>query len=386
MKKRKVCMITGSRADYDLIKFLMQKIKQDKRFSLKIIVTGSHLSKNYGYTVNRIKSDGFNNYKSIPILPIKESAITIAAATSKGLNSFFKFFYKVKPDLNIIFGDRYEMLSAAIASLYLNIPIAHISGGEQTIGSFDDQIRHCITKMSWWHFVSTAKYKKRVIQLGENPKRVFLTGSLGVDNIKRIKLFNKKKLQKELSINLNKKNILVTYHPVTLDKKDPKKEFEQLIKSISLLKDTNFFFTNPNADPNNAVITKKIKNFVRKNKKKAFYFKSLGQQKYFSLLQFVDAVLGNSSSGIIEVPSFKIGTINIGDRQMGRYKPKSIIDCKPLKNDISKSFKVLYSNKFKKKIKRLRNDYEYNNTLEKIFNIIKYGKLPSNIKKSFFDL
>ena len=188
MKKRKVCVITGSRAEYDLIKFLMQKIKNDKHFSLKVIVTGSHLSKNYGYTVNRIKSDGFKNFTQLPILPKKESSDTIAKASSKGITGFFNLFSKFKPDLNIIFGDRYEMLSAAIASLYLNIPIAHISGGEQTIGSFDDQIRHCITKMSWWHFVSTPQYRKRVIQLGENPKRVFLTGSLGVDNIKRIKL------------------------------------------------------------------------------------------------------------------------------------------------------------------------------------------------------
>ena len=386
MKNRKICVITGSRAEYDLLRFLIKRIDKDKNLKLEIIVTGSHLLKKFGHTLNSIKHDGIKKYKKLPILYGEETPLTITKATANGLNGFFNLFSKLKPDLNIILGDRYEMLSAAIASLYANVPIAHIGGGELTVGSFDDQIRHSITKMSWWHFVSAIKYKKRIIQLGESPERVFFIGSLGVDNIQRIRLFTKKQINKELSINFNKKNILITYHPVTLDKRTPKSDFEELLQAIKSLKDTNFIFTSPNADPHNAIIIKKIKKFVREKKGKAFYFKSLGQKLFFSLLKSVDAVVGNSSSGIIEAPSFKIGTINIGDRQEGRLKPKSIIDCKPNRKDISRSFNLLYSNNFQKKLKKIKNDYEVKNTLEKMFNILKYKKLPINLKKTFFDL
>ena len=280
--------------------------------------------------------------------------MSISKATAAGLIGFTKAFAKIKPDLIIILGDRYEMLAAASAALYSNIAIAHIHGGENTEGAIDEAIRHSITKMSWFHFTATKKYRQRVIQLGESPSRVFNVGGLGVYAISKTNFYSKKELEKKFSIKFKKFNFLVTMHPVTLEGKFSQTNITALLKVLKNYKNSNIFFTMPNADKDNKIITKKIKKFVSENKKNSFFFKSLGLKNYYSILKNIDAVIGNSSSGIIEAPSFKIATINIGDRQKGRIQAKSIINCNPTEKEIYNAIRKINSTSFKKKIKNYK--------------------------------
>ena len=273
-----------------------------------------------------------------------------------------------------------------IASYFLNIPIAHIHGGESTHASIDEGIRHSITKMSWLHFVATNKYKKRIIQLGENPSKVHNVGSLGVENIKKITLIKKNKLEKLLNIKLNKKNLLITYHPETLNKIKSIDSIREILKSLENLQNTFLIFTAPNADSGNYAIKKEIKKFVKKNINKSAFFDSLGTTNYLSLLKLVNGIVGNSSSGIIEAPSLKVGTINIGDRQKGREMSNSIINCKPIKKEVDKALKLLFSQKFNTKLKKSFNKYEKNDTSISILQKISKNKIPENLYKVFKDI
>jgi GDP/UDP-N,N'-diacetylbacillosamine 2-epimerase (hydrolysing) len=302
---------------------------------------------------------------------------------SKLMQKFTKEINKDKPDLIILLGDRHEILTIAICAMILKVPIAHIHGGEITEGAFDDQIRHAITKLSHLHFVSTEKYKKRVSQMGENKNNVHNVGSLGVENIKRIKFLKKNVIEKKLKYNLNKKNLLITFHPVTLHKQN--ETIDPLLNSLGKLKDTNLLFTSPSADPGSNAIIKKIKKFVSKNKNSKFYF-SLGQQLYFSCVKIFDGVVGNSSSGIIEVPSLKKGSINIGNRQKGRVVSKSIINCKNNEASIDLSLKKLLSKKFIKNVKNNKNPYYKKNTSNMIINVLKSVSFKDLPYKNFFDL
>jgi GDP/UDP-N,N'-diacetylbacillosamine 2-epimerase (hydrolysing) len=267
----------------------------------------------------------------------------------------------------------------------VRIIIFHIHGGEAKIGGFDEALRHSITKMAYRHYVTTKKYADRVIQLGENPKRVFNVGGMGVDAINRLKLLHKKEVEKKLSFQFNKFNLIVTYHSVTLDNKSSEVFLKELLNALEDLKETNIIFTLTNADTDGRVINKMIKEFVKYNDN-SFYYHSLGQLLYFSTLQFVDAVVGNSSSGLLEAPSFRIGTINIGDRQHGRVSADSVIHCNPKKEHIAKSLKKLYSDKFQEKLKKTKNPYGDGNSTEKIIKVLKFKKLPTSIKKKFFDI
>jgi len=284
----------------------------------------------------------------------------------------------------VVLGDRFEILSASFAALSQNIPIAHIHGGESTFGSIDEAIRHSITKMSTFHFAATKKYKKRIVQMGENPKRVFLVGSLGVERIKKTKLFSKSNLEKKIRFKFGKKNILTTFHPETLVDKTRKNAFKFLLQSLKKIKDTTVIFTLPNADTGSDAIIKMIKNFTKLNKKKYKVFKSMGDKLYLSTMKYSDLVLGNSSSGIIEAPSFKIPTINVGDRQQGRVQAKSIINSKLNQSSISKNIKIALSKKIK--INNFKNPYELKNTSEKIFKILKKTKIRNIVKKKFNDI
>ena len=303
---------------------------------------------------------------------------------AKGIRLFSEAFVDCRPDILLILGDRYEIFAAASTAMIMNIPIAHIHGGELTIGAIDDAIRHSITKMAHIHFTSTKIYKDRIIQLGENPKTVFEVGAPGVENIKKIKLLKRDDLENILKMKMNKKNLLITFHPVTLNNNFTKKYLLNLLKSLSMLKETNLYFTKANADANGKIVNDLIDKFI-KNNSNYFCYKSLGHIKYLSLLRQVDGVIGNSSSGIIEAPSLRKGTINIGDRQLGRLKAQSVIDCGYEVNDINKAIKLLYSKKFLSVLKSSKNPYFKSNTSQNIVNKIESLCLDKILFKSFYD-
>ena len=381
---KKICLITGSRAEYGLQRNLILKLKKSKKFKLFLIVTASHLSYEYGYTINEIKKDRVKIYKKVETLLSSNTPIGISKTFGLGIISFAELLDEIKPDILVLTGDRYEILSAAAASLFQNIPIAHIHGGEKTIGSYDDSIRHSITKMSNFHFVANDTYRKRVLQLGENPKNIYVVGGLGIDNIKNNNFISKKSIEKLLKIKFNEKNILVTYHPETTGVNNNLNDFKILLSALENFKNTNIYFTMPNADNDSKELILAIKNFKIKNKN-VFYFKSLGQRMYFSILKHIDCVVGNSSSGISEVPTFKKPTINIGNRQTGRIFATSIINVRANKNEIKKAFSKINSKSFNKIIQKTINPYGKFGASKKILSILE----KINFKKSskeFFDI
>ena len=382
---KRICIITGTRAEYGLLYWLIKSVEQDKDLQLQLIVTGMHLSPEFGLTYKTIEKE-FKIDKKIEILLSSDSKVGISKSMGLAQISFSEAFSELEPDIVVVLGDRYEIFSAVSAAMIARIPIAHIHGGEITQGAFDESIRHSITKMSHIHFTATNKYKTRVIQLGENPKKVFNVGGLGIENIKRLKLLSKEEFEKSINFKLNKKNIIITFHPVTLENNSAKKQFANLLKAVDSLNDTHIIFTKANSDTNGRIINLMIDKYVEKNSHKAISFISLGQLRYLSALKYVDAVVGNSSSGIIEAPSFKIGTINIGDRQKGRIKAQSVIDCKPSKNSILKGFNKLYSKEFQDSLKNIRNPYGDGIASKKIINILKTVKLENILKKKFYDL
>jgi len=386
MKKRKICVVTGTRAEYGLLYWLMKDIKKDPTLELQIIATGMHCSPEFGLTYSNIEEDGFNINKKIEMIVSADTPQSISKSTGLGLIGFADAYVDLKPDVIVVLGDRYELLAASTAAIFARIPIAHIHGGETTEGAFDEAIRHSITKMAWWHFVAADVYKKRVIQLGEDPSRILMVGGLGVDGIKKSKLLSKQELEKKLKFKFNKKNLLVTFHPVTLENNTSQEHFKNVLASLYKLKNTNIIFSFTNSDTNGRIINSMINHFVNDNLKNSIAFKSMGQINYLSTLQFVDGVIGNSSSGLLEVPTFKIGTINIGDRQKGRLKAESIIDCEPTIGSINQAIKTIYSKDFKNILSTVNNPYGEGNATEKIIKILRDTIIPKGIKKEFYDL
>ena len=384
--KRKICIITGSRADYGLMQILINKFHKDKDIELKIFATGMHLLSEFGNTYKEIIKDGFRIEKKVKILSSSDTPTAISKSTGLGIMRFASLFDSAKPDLLVVLGDRYEIMSAVIAANFHQIPVAHIGGGDTTLGAVDECIRHSITKMSWLHFVTNLSSKKRVIQLGENPKRVFVTGSLGVDRLRNAKLLNKKLIEKKMKFKFNKRNILITYHPVTLEKNTSAYQFKEILSAVSELKDTKLIFTYPNSDTFGRIVITMIEKFVSSKKCDSVKFSSMGHINYLSVLKNVDCILGNSSSGLIEAPSFKIPTINIGDRQKGRLKASSVIDSAPKKNLILKSINKIYTKKFMKNLKYTCNAYEYKDSSNKIYKIIKNAIIPYELKKFFYNI
>ncbi len=383
---KKICVVTGSRAEYGLLKPIMQSIKEDKELLLQVVATGSHLSTEFGLTYKAIENDGFFIDEKVEILLSSDTKIGINKSIGLAMISFGEVFERLKPDLIVILGDRYEILAVAICAMVCNIKIAHLHGGEITEGAIDDSIRHAITKMSHLHFTSTEEYKKRVIQLGEQIDTVFNVGAIGTENIKKIKLLNKEELEKRLNFKIKEKTIIVTFHPVTLENKKSKEQFQNLLNAIDSIKDINIIFTKANADTDGRIINNMIDDYVLKNKN-TIAFDTMGQLNYFSTLQFVDAVVGNSSSGIIEVPSFKIPTVNIGDRQKGRICADSVINCDNEKLNIENAINKALGYEFKNKVKSFNNPYEKENTCENIIHYIKeFLKKNTDIKKKFYDI
>jgi GDP/UDP-N,N'-diacetylbacillosamine 2-epimerase (hydrolysing) len=382
---KKVCVITGTRAEYGLLYWLMKEIDNDKELELQIIATGMHLSPEFGLTYREIEKE-FKIDKKIEMLLSSDTPIGISKSMGLAQISFSEAYSELNPDILVVLGDRYEIFSAIASAMIYCIPVAHLHGGEATEGSIDEPIRHSLTKMSHFHFTATDEYRKRVIQLGEQPDRVFNVGGMGIENIKRLKLLNKEEFESSIDFKLNKKNILVTFHPVTLEKSTAKEQFTCLLDAIDGLEDTNIIFTKANSDTDSRVINQMIDEYVSKNSHKSVGFVSLGQLRYLSGLQFVDAMVGNSSSGLAEAPSFQIGTINIGDRQKGRIKAESVIDCESTKESISKAFQKLYTDDFQELVKTTKNPYGDGLASKKIVEVLKTTNLEDVIKKNFYDV
>jgi len=381
---KKICVVTGTRAEYGLLRWVMEGIRQSPELELQLIVTGMHLSPEFGMTVEAIAADGFKIDRKIEMLLSSDTAMGITKSMGLGMIGFADALAELKPDLMLVLGDRYEIFAAAASAMIARIPIAHLHGGEITEGAFDEAIRHSITKMSHLHFVATEEYQRRVIQLGEQPEHVFNVGGLGIDNILRLKLLTRDELEEALNFKLEKRNLLITFHPVTLEQNASAQQMDELLAALAELKDTGLIFTMPNADTEGRVLFEKIKEFCAEHSHARAYT-SLGQLRYLSCIAGVDGVVGNSSSGLTEVPSFKKGTINIGDRQRGRLKAVSVIDCEPDQNSIRKALERLYSSEFQAMLPKLENPYGNGGASEAILGILKGQSFENLLKKSFFD-
>lgn len=385
--KKKILVITGSRSEYGILKPLLEEINLSDSFYLQLVVTGSHLSSTHGATISEIQSDGYKIEKKIDLSLTSDSRLDTIKSMSIALSGFAEALKELSPDLVLLLGDRFEIFMAASAAMIHGKPIAHIHGGEVTNGAFDDSIRHSITKMSHIHFVSTEKYKSRVIQLGESPERVFNVGSLGVESINKLDLLKKSDVENAIDFELGSTSFLVTYHPVTIDSENEKENITNLFKAIDQFENGKFIFTLPNADPGNQEIAKLIIDFVHSSPN-CKYFESLGQHLYLSCMKNATGVIGNSSSGIIEAPSFNIGTINIGKRQNGRVFAPSIVNCAMDCDQIFKAINKISSRDFKRNIKNIENPYEGGNSSVKIMNILKTLKnhFATLVEKKFYDL
>ena len=383
-KMRKICVITGTRAEYGLLYWLMKEIEDDQELELQLVVTGMHLSPEFGLTYKEIEKD-FLIDKKIEMLLSSDTSVGISKSMGLAQISFAEAYSDLKPDLVVVLGDRFEIFSAVSAAMIAKIPVAHLHGGEATEGLIDEPIRHSITKMSHLHFTATEEYQNRVIQLGEQPSRVFNVGGLGIDNIKKLDLLSKPDFEKAINFTLGEKNILVTFHPVTLENSTAKIQFQALLDSISKLQNTKIIFTKANSDTDGRVINNMIDNYVAKHNN-TVAFASMGQLKYLSALQFMDAVVGNSSSGLAEAPSFNIATIDIGDRQKGRIKADSVIGCLPTQESIDHSFEKLYSKDFQNIVNNTKNPYGKGGASKAIVKIIKQTNFDGILKKPFYNL
>jgi GDP/UDP-N,N'-diacetylbacillosamine 2-epimerase (hydrolysing) len=385
--KKKICVVTGTRAEYGLFYPLLKRLETEDMFDLHIVATGMHLSPEFGMTYTEIEEDGFLIHSKVEMLLSSDSEAGISKSIGIGILSFADVFKNSRPDLLIVLGDRFETFAAAVAAFIARIPIAHLHGGEVTDGVIDDSLRHSITKMAYLHFTSAEKFRQRVIQLGESPDRVFNVGALGIDTIKTTQLISREELEESLNFKLGKQTALVTYHPVTLENATSEKQFGELLKALNEFDDLKIIFTRPNADTDGRVISRLIDEYVKRNPGKAKSFSSLGRLKYLSAMKFVDLVAGNSSSGIIEVPSFQKPAVNIGDRQKGRIKAESIIDCMPERDDIVDAINKALSAEFHNVCENVTNPYGDGNAAAKIVDILKHEITNQiNLKKGFFDL
>lgn len=379
---RKICVITGSRAEYGLLSGLMRAIHEDEELQLQVIATNMHLSPEFGLTYREIEKDGFTIDKKVEMLLSSDTPNATAKSVGLGTIGFADAYENLKPDMIVVLGDRYEILSAVSTALFYKIPVAHLHGGEITEGAYDDCIRHAITKMSHLHFTSTEQYRNRVIQLGEQPDRVFNVGAIGIENIKKIPLMSKSELEESIGFEIGDKCLLVTYHPVTLENSTAEEQIKNLFAALDEYPEYKVIFTLPNSDTDGRVIIKLINEYVAKHSDRTVAYPSLGLRRYLSALQFVKAAVGNSSSGIIEVPSFGIPTLNIGDRQRGRLAAESVVNCGTGKEDISAGLeKVLNA-----ETKEIHNPYEGKNTTADILQVLKAFPLEGLIQKSFYNL
>jgi len=384
---KRICIVTGSRAEYGLLKPIMKKLVQTKRYDVRIVVTGAHLSPRFGSTYREILDDGFVIDAQIDILQSGDAPSDITKSMAKAMSGFADYFEKKLPDLLIVLGDRYESLAVCCAAMNQRIPIAHLHGGETTQGAIDESIRHCITKMSHLHFTSTREYARRVVQLGEQPKSVHCVGAIGVENILAEELLSKPELEKELGMQLKKPYAVVTFHPVTLEADEKGMQMRELLKAVSTFEDMQFVFTKANADANGIIINDLLDSHAKKHTNAAV-FDSLGVKRYLSTLKYAKMVIGNSSSGLLEAPSFGIPTVNIGDRQKGRLKADSVINCAPNAAAIEEAVNKACSSDFLQIARKSTNPYGSGGTSDKVIGHINafLDKESIDLKKKFYDL
>lgn len=388
MKNYRIAVLTATRAEYGLLRPVMLRIMEEEVLELQVLVTGMHLSEEFGNTYQEIEKDGFHIHVRIPILEEVDSASGISGVMARALAGFGSYFEdtRSKTDLLIVLGDRYETMAVVLAASNAQIPVAHIHGGETTEGAIDEAIRHAITKFSYLHFASTDVYAKRIVQLGEDPARVFSVGALGVENIRKVQLMSKEELEQSIEFPLGDSYAVVTFHPVTLEKGSAQKQFNELIKALDSF-GMKYIITKANADAGGQIINQMIDDYAA-SRENVFAIASLGMKRYLSALSYCTMVIGNSSSGIVEAPSFYIPTINIGDRQRGRLTSESVIHCEPKKESIIEAIKKAESQEFREKISKIKNPYEKNGTSERIVEIIKDFLLSNRIdlKKKFYDI
>jgi GDP/UDP-N,N'-diacetylbacillosamine 2-epimerase (hydrolysing) len=384
--KRKILVISGTRAEYGLMRWIIQYLHDDSDLELQIVATGMHLSPEFGLTFKTIIEDGFVINKKVEMLLSSDTSIGLSKSMGLGMISFAEVYNDLNPDVILVLGDRFEIFAAVASAMVSRIPVAHIHGGEATEGLIDEPIRHSITKMSHIHFTATEAYRNRVIQLGEQPDKVFYTGTPGLDNISKLRLYNKDEFEKSINFEIGEKCFLVTFHPVTLEKGTSAHQFDELLEAIEYFNDYKVIFTLPNADTDGRIVIEKIQQYVSLNSNKSVAFTSMGQIRYLSALKYVSMVIGNSSSGLTEVPSFKIPTINIGDRQKGRIKADSVIDCLPSKEEIIKSISLGLSLEFQSKLPNIQNPYGSGGASKKIVEILKNIDLKNVLKKQFHNI
>lgn len=381
----KIDVFTGTRAEYGLMKPLLRRLIDDKDIEMRLLVSGTHVSSEYGHTDWEIEQDGIPIYKRIAILSDDSKAEFVSKTMATALIKFAEYFSSDRAEFVVIDGDRYESLAVAIAAINANIPIIHIGGGATTEGAADEYYRHAITKLSYLHFPSIELYRHRIIQMGESPDRVFAVGSLGIESIMSTKMMSREELQDSLNFALDRPYAVATFHPVTLEDGSELEQLEEILSAVDELEDIKFIFTAANADNNGHKINARLRKYVKTNDR-VLFIDSLGALRYYSALHYCEFVIGNSSSGIIEVPSFKIPTINIGDRQRGRTQARNTLNCAPLKADILDAVSIARSNEFRELCKKIINPYGDGKTSEKILFHIKECHNRFDIKKIFYEL
>jgi GDP/UDP-N,N'-diacetylbacillosamine 2-epimerase (hydrolysing) len=382
---RRICFVTGTRADYGLLRPLLALVARDPSLELQLVATGMHLSPEFGLTWREIEGDGFPIHRRIETLLSSDTPAGVAKATGLGVIGFADALQDLRPDLLVLLGDRFEILAAATAALFARVPIAHIAGGETTEGAVDEALRHSITKMAHLHFVGHDVYARRVIQLGEDPSRVFTVGGLGVDALAQVDRLDRAAFEASIGFPLGARNLLVTFHPVTLETATAGAQFQALLDALETVPDVKLIFTKPNADTDGRVIGRMIDEYVARRPSRAVAFDSLGHRRYVSALALVDGVVGNSSSGLAEAPSFRIGTVNIGDRQRGRLRAKSVIDCPPERGAITEAIARLFSGAFREGLDGV-NPYGDGGASRRIHEVLRDRPLAGLVVKRFHDL
>lgn len=384
---RTICIVTATRAEYGLMKCLIEDIHNDRDLELQLIVTGSHLSPEFGFTIQQIEEDNFPISKKIEILLSSDSAIGVSKSMGLAQISFAEAFDELKPDIVLVLGDRYELLPIVSSANIARIPVAHLNGGEITEGAIDEIIRHSVTKLSQIHFTAIEEYAKRVIQMGEQPETVFNVGEVGLDNFKRISFLTKEEFEHSIGKTLKEKNLLITYHPETTIKLEENiNNFKQLLESLHKLENTLLIFTKANTDVGGRAINAIIDSYVQENEKNSVAFNSLGQVRYLSALRYIDCVVGNSSSGIVEAPTFKVASINIGNRQLGRLSADSVIHVKADTLEIDGALSEIYTTTYQQKLSVVKNPYGEGDSSGKVIQVLKNINLASLNTKSFYNI
>jgi GDP/UDP-N,N'-diacetylbacillosamine 2-epimerase (hydrolysing) len=384
--KRRICVVTGSRAEYGLLYWLLRELRADPFFELQLAVTGMHLSPEFGLTWKLIEADGFPIDAKVEILLSSDSPAAVSKSMGLAMIGFADAFARLRPELLVVLGDRFEILSAVSAAAVARIPVAHLHGGETTEGAFDEGFRHAVTKMSHLHFASTEQHRGRIIQMGEAPEKAFNVGAIGLDALAGLELLDRERLQRALEFEFRERNMLVTFHPATLEDATAEAQFRELLLALDAYADAGIIFTKANADTDGRAINRLIDTYAAAHPGRVAAFASLGQLKYLSTFRCADVVLGNSSSGIIEAPSFGVPTVNVGNRQRGRTRAASVIDCAPTADAIGRALDQALSTDFRKEIEGMENPYGNGGTARRIIDVLRRPLAQDILFKRFHDL